>query len=62
MKNNLGGLKSVNAWINAAKTKFAESSQTIPLKSTITGLSNETLILEITSKNDSYLWTLIILK
>ena len=57
-----GGFESVNAWIDAAKIKFAESSQNIPLKSTITGLSDETLILEITSKNDSYLWTLIVLK
>ena len=57
-----GGFESVNSWIEAAKIKFAESSQTIPLKSTITGLSDETLILEITSKNDSYLWTLIVLK
>ena len=50
-----GGFESVSDWIEAAKIKYAESSQTIPLKSTITGLSNETLILEITSKNDSYL-------
>ena len=57
-----GGFESVNAWVNAAKIKYAESSQTIPLKSTITGLGNETLILEITSKNESYLWTLIVLK
>jgi hypothetical protein len=57
-----GDFESVNSWLNAAKMKYAESSQTIPLKSTITGLGNETLILEITSKNDSYLWTLIILK
>jgi len=57
-----GGFESVNAWIDTAKIKYTESSQTIPLKSTITGLGNETLILEITSKNDSYLWTLIVLK
>ena len=57
-----GGFESVNAWIDAAKMKYAESSQTIPLKSTITGLSDETLILEINYKNDSYLWTLIVLK
>ena len=50
------------AWINAAQTKYAESSQTMPLKSTVTGLGDETLILEITYKNDSYLWTLIVLK
>ena len=57
-----GGFESVNAWIDAAKIKFAESSQTIPLKSTITGLGDETLILEIKSTSDSYSWTLIILK
>ena len=57
-----GGFESIATWINAAETKYAESSQTIPLKSTITGLGDETLILEITLKNDSYLWTLIILK
>ena len=57
-----GGFESVNGWLNAAKIKYAESSQTIPLKSTINGLGDETLILEITSKNDSYLWTLIVLK
>ena len=57
-----GGFESVNDWIETAKIKYAESSQTIPLKSTIIGLGDETLILEITSKNDSYLWTLIVLK
>ena len=57
-----GGFESVNDWLDAAKIKYAESSQDIPLKSTITGLGDETLILEITLKNDSYLWTLIILK
>jgi len=57
-----GGFESVNDWLNAAKIKYAESSQTVPLKSTITGLGDETLILEITAKNDSYLWTLIVLK
>jgi hypothetical protein len=57
-----GGFESISTWIHTAETKYAESSQTIPLKSTVTGLGNETLILEITYKNDSYLWTLIILK
>ena len=57
-----GGFESITAWINAAETKYAESSQNVPLKSTVTGLVDETLILEITYKNDSYLWTLIILK
>ena len=57
-----GGFESIATGIHAAETKYAESSQTSPLKSTITGLGDETLILEITLKNDSYLWTLIILK
>ena len=57
-----GGFESVSAWLDAAKTKYAESSQTVPLKSTITGLGDETLILEITTNTDSYLWTLIVLK
>ncbi len=57
-----GGFESVNAWLEAAKIKFTESSQTIPLKSTITGLGDETLILEIKSTSDSYSWTLIVLK
>ncbi len=57
-----GGFESVNAWIDVAETKYAESSQTIPLKSTLTGLGNETLSVEIISKNASYLWTLIVLK
>jgi len=57
-----GGFESITAWINATETKYAESSQNVPLKSTVTGLGDETLILEITYKNDSYLWTLIILK
>ena len=57
-----GDFESVDAWIHAAKIKYLESSQTVPLKSTITGLGDETLILEITSKNDAYLWTLIVLK
>ena len=57
-----GGFESINSWISTAEKKYAESSQTVPLKSTVTGLGDETLILEITSKNDSYLWTLIVLK
>ena len=57
-----GGFESIESWIDAAETKYMESSQTTPLKSTVDGLGDETLILEITSKNESYLWTLIVLK
>ena len=57
-----GGFESIETWIDAAETKYVESSQTTPLKSTVDGLGDETLILEITTKNESYLWTLIVLK
>lgn len=56
-----GGFESVSAWLNAAKEKYIESSKTT-LKSNIVGLDNKKLILEITSKDESYLWTLIVLK
>jgi hypothetical protein len=57
-----GGFESVGAWINAAKMKYVQSSNTAPLKSKISGLNDMNLILEITLKDGSYLWTLIILK
>ncbi len=56
-----GGFESVDAWVNAAKMKYTESSQTT-LKSKIDGLGGMNLVLEITSKGESYLWTLIVLK
>ena len=56
-----GGFESVGAWLYAANTKFSESTETY-MKSTIDGIGSETLILEIKSTNDSYLWTLIVLK
>ena len=56
-----GGFESVNTWLNTAKIKYTESSKTT-LKSKIDGLAGMNLILEITSKDESYLWTLIILK
>lgn len=57
-----GGLTSVQAWIDAAEKQFAQSDQTVPLKSTIDGLDSKQVILEITPKDGSYLWALIILK
>lgn len=56
-----GSFESVNAWLNTTENKYAESSKTT-LKSKIAGLDNKKLILEITSKDESYLWTLIVLK
>ena len=57
-----GGFETVSEWIDAAKTKYAQSSHTAPLVSKINGLNEMNLILEITSKDESYLWTLIVLK
>ncbi len=56
-----GGFESVSAWLDTAKAKYVESSKTT-LTSKITGLDNMKLTLEITSKDESYLWTLIVLK
>ncbi len=56
-----GGFESVRAWLTTAEEKYTESSQTT-LKSKITGLEQKKLILEITSIDEFYLWTLIVLK
>ena len=57
-----GGFESVSEWIDAAITKHAQSSNSAPLKSQINGLNGLNLTLEIVSKDNKYLWTLIILK
>ena len=56
-----GGFESVRTWLDTAAEKYSESTQST-LTSKITGLDANTLILEITSTDESYLWTLIILK
>jgi len=56
-----GGFESVRAWLDSAAEKYTEFP-TITLTSKIEGLENMNLILEITSTNEKYLWTLIILK
>jgi len=56
-----GGFESVSTWLDAAAEKYTESSQTT-LRSNIGGLENMKLILEITSTDEYYLWTLIVLK
>jgi len=55
-----GGFDSVSAWINAAEQQYGDSSQST-LTSKINGLAQKQLILEITSSDNSYLWTLIII-
>ena len=56
-----GGFSSVSEWIDTAAEKYEGSGQ-ITLKSTIEGIDNKQVILEITNTGSSYLWTLIILK
>jgi len=56
-----GGFESVRMWLDAAAEKYTESTQST-LTSKIKGLKNMNLILEITSTDEDYLWTLIILK
>jgi len=56
-----GGFESVRMWLDTAAEKYSESTQST-LTSKIEGLENMKLILEITSTNENYLWTLIILK
>jgi len=56
-----GGFESVRAWLDTAAEKYTESTQST-LTSKIKGLENTNLILEITSSDEGYLWTLIIFK
>ncbi len=56
-----GGFESVRVWIDTAAEKYTESPLST-LTSKIKGLENMNLILEITSTDKDYLWTLIILK
>jgi len=56
-----GGFESVSSWIKAAKQQYSESSQST-LTSKINGLAQKQLILEITTTDDTYLWTLIIIR
>lgn len=56
-----GGFESVSSWLDAAEAKYADSSQNT-IKSKLNGLAQKQIILEITSTDESYLWTLIVLK
>jgi len=56
-----GGFESVSAWVHAAKKQYFDSSQST-LTSKIDGLVQKQLVLEITSSDDSYLWTLIVIR
>jgi len=60
-KQQPGGFESISAWLDAAQNKYSESTQPT-LKSKIDGLAQKQLILEITATENSYLWTLIVVK
>ena len=55
-----GGFESISHWLDAAETRYVESGKT-SLISKISGLDEKQLILEITLKDSTYLWTLIVL-
>ena len=56
-----GNFESVTQWIDTAEQRYLESGKK-SLKSTIDGLDNKKIILEISSTDNSFLWILIILK
>jgi len=60
-KRQPGGFESVSSWINAAEQQYRNSSQST-LVSKIDGLAQKQLVLEITSSDNSYLWTLIVIR
>ncbi|MHA7646999.1 hypothetical protein [Nitrosopumilus sp. S4] len=57
-----GNFETVKEWINAAERHFAESDQNSSLKSEISGLAQKEIILEVSTTEKGYLWTLIVLK
>ena len=56
-----GDFESSDDWINATVNRYSDSGKTT-IESKINGLDHKQLILEITSTENSYLWTLIIVK
>ena len=56
-----GDFESSDDWINATVNRYSDSGKTT-IESKINGLDHKQLILEITSTEYQYLWTLIIVK
>ena len=54
-----GGLDSVSAWIDAAKSHHLEGKHTTS-SSQIDGLAKKQLFLEITTNTNGYLWKFVI--
>ena len=56
-----GGFESLSQWIQAAENHHVNSGRD-STKSKISGFEGKEIILEISKADDSYLWTLIIIK
>ena len=56
-----GDFESPDDWVNTTVDRYSDSDKTT-IESKINGLDHKQLILEITSTEYSYLWTLIIVK
>ncbi len=56
-----GDFASSDDWIDATVNRYSDSGKTT-IESKIDGLDHKQLILEITSVENSYLWTLIVVK
>lgn len=54
-----GNLKSVSAWVDAAKSHHLEATGTTS-SSKITGFAQKQLLLEVTTNTEGYLWKFII--
>ena len=54
-----GGFESVSAWIDAANSHHLKAER-ITSKSEISGIAQKTLLLEITTNTEGYLWKFII--
>jgi len=54
-----GGFESVSAWIDAANAHHLEAKKTTS-KSEISGLAKKSLLLEITTNTEGYMWKFII--
>ncbi|RNJ78962.1 MAG: hypothetical protein D9C04_06300 [Nitrosopumilus sp. B06] len=57
-----GGFASVQEWMAEAQEQFSGSTQSVPLKSRISGLDQKDLVLEISQTDGLYLWVLVVAK
>lgn len=58
-EKNPGGFESVSDWIDAAKSHHLEAKR-ITSKSEISGLAQKSLLMEISTNTEGYLWKFII--